>query len=66
MKIQVNEWMFLITKLLLGFVPSVKVSVISVWNFVLFPATKNIFQNKNHHFSTVVLHILGKQAINVM
>ena len=66
MKIQVNEWMFLITKLLLGFVPSVKVSVISVWNFALFPATKNIFQNKNYHLSTVVLHILGKQAINVM
>ena len=65
MKIQVNEWMFLITKLLLGFVPSVKVSMMSVWNFVLFPATKNNIQNKNYHWSTAVLHILGKQAINV-
>ena len=65
MKIQVNEWMFLITKLLLGFVPSVKVSMMSVWNFVLFPATKNNIQNKSYHLSTAVLHILGKQAINV-
>ena len=65
MKIQVNDWMFLITKLLLGFVPSVKVSMMSVWNFVLFPATKNNIQNKNYHLSTAVLHILGKQAINV-
>ena len=65
MKIQVNEWMFLITRLLLEFVASVKVSMMSVWNFVLFPATKNNIQNKNYHLSTAVLHILGKQAINV-
>ena len=40
--------------------------LISILSLKLFPATKNIFQNKNYHLSTVVLHVLGKQAIKVM